>query len=295
MVHDVGSLRDQLSAARQIRDRNLLVRMNGSFVGQVFVLEEDAFTIGRAPESDVWVHEAGVSRRHARVELDDEGWWLVDCGSANGTFVDGKRVDRYPLSDGDVFQIGPSALFRFTQTDREHERMLLSLYEASVTDSLTGAFNREHFEERLRAEISFAKRHRTEVGLIIFDLDRFKLINDTHGHPVGDQVLIEVVAVVRASVRLEDMLARYGGEEFVLVLRNIDLEGTAQLAERLRARFAQTCLRVASGEVRPTASFGCAALSECSELEVEALVDRADQRLLVAKRTGRNRVVAHDS
>src|SRR5690606_38824415 len=137
-VHDFSEIRAKLAIERT-RDRHILVRMNGSFVGQVFALDEGEYSIGRAPESRIWVHEEGVSRRHARIERTPEGFVVRDLGSANGTFVGGERVTRRLLADGDLLEIAGVALFRFSHTDAEHERMLVSLYEASVRDPLTGA------------------------------------------------------------------------------------------------------------------------------------------------------------
>ncbi len=291
-VHDFGEISSRLSGLKLHRDRYLLVRMNGAFVGQVFKLEAATCNIGRAPGSDVWLRDDGVSRGHARVERDGEGYRIQDLGSANGTYVEGQKVDSRQLADGDIIQLGPTVLLRYSQTDADHEQMLCSLYDASVRDPLTGAYNREHFEEHLKSEVSFATRHRTEVALVMLDLDHFKAVNDNYGHPAGDQVLIEVVWAVTSAIRLEDMLVRYGGEEFVVVARDTPLAGAFRLAERLREMVAQLTIKVDRGVIRPTASFGCATLSCCSEASVEELVATVDRRLYEAKGRGRNCVVA---
>jgi diguanylate cyclase (GGDEF)-like protein len=291
-VHDLTAIRDQLRSGRGVSDRHLLVRMSGSSVGQVVGLEDSGVILGRSPDSHVWVHDDDVSRKHARVERDGGGYAVVDLASANGTFVNGERVTKHMLTDGDVVQIGPHVSFRYCLTDGDHEQMLRSLYEATVHDALTGAFNREHLDERLRAEVSFAKRHHTEVSLVMLDLDRFKSINDNYGHPKGDEVLVAVTQALRETLRLEDMLARYGGEEFAVVLRNIPLLGAARLAERLRVVVAAVAIAADGRVIRPTASFGCASLACCDDPSVEQLVSLADQRLFEAKRRGRNCVVA---
>jgi diguanylate cyclase (GGDEF)-like protein len=288
-VHDLQAIQAKLAAERR-RDRHLLVRMNGSFVGQVFSLTATRYVLGRAAESEIWVHEDGVSRSHASVEKTPDGWLLRDMGSSNGTFVGGKRVDTHVLADNDLVQLGPSVIFRYAHTDIEHEGMLAALYEASVRDPLTGAFNRDHFDERLRAEISFGTRHKTGVGLIMFDLDHFKQVNDNFGHQAGDQVLVAVVKTVTETIRLEDVLARYGGEEFAVILRNIPIQGLRALAERLRQRIASVRVRTAKGVVTPTASFGLAVLSGSPEAKPDALIAQADENLFAAKRAGRDQV-----
>ncbi len=291
-VHDFGEIASRLTSAKLARDRHLLVRMNGAFVGQVLKLEGEVCTIGRAPGSTLWLRDDGVSRDHARVEQDGEDYRVVDCGSANGTYVEGQRVERQGLADGDIIQLGPNVLFRYSRTDADHERMLSALYDASVRDPLTGAYNREHFEEHLRAEVSFAARHRTEVALLMLDLDHFKAVNDTYGHPAGDQVLIDVVYGITACVRLEDILVRYGGEEFVVVVRDVPLAGVYRMAERVREAIGQLAIKTARGVIRPTASFGCATLACCAEPTVATLIATVDRRLYEAKRRGRNCVVA---
>jgi len=292
-IHDISELKS-FGAGKGARDKHLLVRMNGADVGKVLLLEGAGLALGRSPDADLWLRDDGVSRQHARIDPIGSAYQLSDCKSANGTFVGGDRIETRRLADGDIIQLGPSVTFRYSITDADNERMLTSLYEATVRDPLTGCYNREHFEEHLRAEVSFARRHKTEVALVMLDLDHFKAVNDTYGHPVGDQVLIELVYAVTSTIRLEDVLARYGGEEFVVVARNIPLAGAFRLAERLREVIAALSIRTNRGVVRPTASFGCASLSSCPDPSAEALMMKADERLYEAKHRGRNCVVAED-
>jgi len=273
-------------------DRHVLVRMDSTNVGQVFKLADSEWTIGRHTSSSIVLTDDGVSRRHARVFPENGQYFLEDMGSANGTFVAGQRIERHQLKDGDVFQLGPTVLFRYAYTDASQERMLNKLYEASVRDALTGAFNREHFEERLKVEVAYARRHNTQVSLLMFDLDHFKNVNDTYGHPAGDAALITVSEKVRNALRTEDVFARYGGEEFAVVLRGIDLEGARRAGERLRVIISAQPV-VHNGQAIPvTVSIGAANLRDCPDPSTTALVAIADRRLYAAKRGGRNRVVA---
>jgi two-component system, cell cycle response regulator len=275
-------------------DRHVLVRMDGANVGQLFRLETPELKLGRHSSCDVVLDDDGVSRRHARLVRDDDGYALEDLGSANGTFVQGDKIERHRLSDGQVFQLGPNVMFRYAFTDASQQRMLQNLYEASVRDSLTGAYNRDHFEERLRTELAYARRHGTQVSLIIFDLDHFKQINDTYGHPAGDAVLVNIAKRVGAGLRTEDVFARYGGEEFAIILRGIELADAARVAERLRERIAATPALFDSLKIPVTTSVGCATLTELPDATPPALVAMADRRLYAAKRSGRNRVIARD-
>jgi two-component system cell cycle response regulator len=280
------------SPKRQAKDRHLLIRARGAQLGHVTLLGSALHRIGRATECEIWLNDDGVSRRHATIAPDGGAYVLEDTGSANGTFVAGQKVDRAVLRDGDLIQFGPQAVFRYSIADESQEQLLRQLYEASVTDALTGANNREAFDGQLRMELSYAKRHSTDCALVLFDVDHFKRVNDTHGHPVGDEVLVEIAKATKRLVRNEDVFARYGGEEFALILRGIALEGARVVGERLRERIAALSLQTDQGPLSVTVSVGCASFGSTPDPSAENLVQTADRRLYVAKRSGRNRVVA---
>jgi two-component system cell cycle response regulator len=277
---------------REAKDRHLLVRVKGVGLGQVTRLGALPCIVGRSPDSGLYVSDDGVSRRHAMFIPNDDSYLLVDTESANGTFVGGQRIDRHVLKDGDWIQFGAAAAFRYTQTDASQETLLRQLFEASVTDALTGAFNREHLDSQLKSELSYARRHKTEVCLLLFDVDHFKKVNDTYGHQAGDQVLIQIARTVSQMVRNEDVFARYGGEEFAVVVRAIGLAGAASLAERLRAAVESLSVPTDRGTVKVTISLGVASSAGLSDLSPEGLIRVADTRLYAAKHGGRNRVVS---
>lgn len=279
-------------ARREAKDRHLLVRVKGQGLGQVTRLTDLPFTVGRAPDCNLYVSDDGVSRRHAMLIPSDDTYLLVDSESANGTFVGGQRIERHVLKDGDWIQFGAAAAFRYTLTDASQETLLRQLFEASVTDALTGAYNREYLDTQLKAELSYARRHKTEVSLVLFDVDHFKRVNDTYGHQAGDQVLIQIARAVAQMVRNEDVFARYGGEEFAVVVRAIGLAGAASLAERLRAAVAALSVPTDRGAIRVTVSLGCASSAALEDLSPEGLIRVADTRLYAAKHAGRNRVVS---
>jgi two-component system cell cycle response regulator len=287
----IVSLSELRAPKKQSKDRHLLVRVKGAELGRVTRLPPEPFRIGRSPDCELWLGDDGVSRKHARIFQEAAAYLIEDTESANGTFVQGLRVSRQLLRDGDVIQFGPTAVFRYTVTDESQESLLQQLYDASVTDALTGAHNREHFDTQLRAELSYARRHKTDVSLVFFDVDHFKKVNDTYGHPAGDTVLAALADTVRKMVRNEDVFARYGGEEFALILRGIDGAGAATVGERLRERV--EALRVPSehGPLCITVSVGCSSFADIEDKTPEALVSSADKRLYAAKHAGRNRVI----
>jgi len=169
------------------------------------------------------------------------------------------------------------------------------LERLGATDSLTGLPNRRYFDERLREETTRASRYRLPLGCIFIDIDRFKPINDAHGHAVGDRALAMVGACLRKQTRLGDTIARYGGEEFAVLLQG-DMKDSLVVAERMRTAVAQLELRDDSGARIPlTVSIGVSAhsLHHNSDLDSlgRALVDEADRAMYKAKSEGRNRVV----
>ncbi len=290
----IVSLRELKAARKQSKDRHLLVRVRGAELGRVMLLSPERVRVGRSQDSELFLSDDGVSRRHATLHREGNTYVVADEGSANGTFVAGVKVDRHELKDGDVIQFGPTAVFRYTLSDESQETLLRQLYDASVTDALTGAHNREHFDTQLRAELSYARRHHTDVSLVIFDADHFKKVNDTYGHQVGDMVLMQIANVVRGTVRSEDVFARYGGEEFALVLRGIDIEGCGAVADRLRERIAALQIKTDRGPLSVTVSAGCSSLSTIEAKTPEGMISVADRRLYGAKHAGRNRVVTSD-
>lgn len=157
------------------------------------------------------------------------------------------------------------------------------------TDPLTGVPNRRAFTELARVEIERALRFGQPLALIAIDLDRFKSINDGHGHAVGDAVLVDFATQAQAQLRIIDQIARIGGEEFVVVLPGTDAKGAQQVAERIRRLLEQRTLPIPGGTLRYTSSFGVAEL-EPQHPGLDRWLARADAALYAAKGNGRNRV-----
>jgi diguanylate cyclase (GGDEF)-like protein len=172
----------------------------------------------------------------------------------------------------------------------ENVELHFQVRRQAVTDELTGLANHRRFQELLAAEIDQVRRYHHPLGLIMLDLDDFKLINDTYGHQQGDAVLRAVARVVQANSRDADSAARYGGEEMALILPHTDLDGAYAIAERVRSAIQD--LRVPStngqGTIRATASVGVAATAEGDQ---HTLVADADAALYEAKRQGKNRTM----
>ncbi len=161
------------------------------------------------------------------------------------------------------------------------------LERMSRTDFLTGLNNRRHLEETMRRIGAGARRHGYPIAVLIVDVDHFKQINDTHGHTVGDEVLIATARRVEDSLRTEDVLGRWGGEEFLVILPHTSTEAAGVLAERLRTVVASAPFKTADGDVRVTVSIGGAAAEQEGEHDLLRL---ADAELYRAKDAGRDTV-----
>lgn len=161
----------------------------------------------------------------------------------------------------------------------------VELEKASITDALTGLFNRRRLDQAFGQEVGRACRYGHPLSLILIDLDRFKAVNDTHGHQMGDQVLQEVSAILREGVRSADTVGRWGGEEFLIICPETDLAGAMALAEKLRTTIAEA---VWPSTTLITSSFGVAQFHNGDSMK--DLVARADGALYRAKASGRNRV-----
>ena len=174
---------------------------------------------------------------------------------------------------------------RLEQEIEERKALENELKKIATTDPLTGILNRRRFTEIFQAEINRSRRYRSPTSVIIFDIDHFKSINDTHGHGVGDEVLREVTRRVGAATRDVDVFARWGGEEFIILTPSCDLRCAMEFAERLRALISATEFPHA-GHI--TCSFGVAQYQEGDDMI--KIIEKADRKLYEAKNKGRNRV-----
>jgi two-component system cell cycle response regulator len=285
---------DTRAASSSARSTGIFTVVGGIETGRVLVIPKGVeVTFGRSEGVTFRFDDASVSGTHARLAHVANSYVLMDAGSTNGTYVNDARVSSpATLTDGDRVQLGSGTFLRFSLVSDDEERALRKMYDAALRDGLTGVFNRKHLEERLDAEIAYALRHKTELSFVILDVDHFKRVNDTYGHPAGDAVLKAVAQVLIAGVRTEDVLGRYGGEEFVVVARGIALEGACLLADRLRATLCATPLRLGETVFTVSASAGVSSLACCQgKLDKATLLAIADARLYKAKQGGRNRVV----
>jgi diguanylate cyclase (GGDEF)-like protein len=171
----------------------------------------------------------------------------------------------------------------------ENARLFNETQRLAITDGLTGLYNHRHFLELAQAEFERAFRYGHPLSLILFDIDHFKNVNDTYGHPIGDQVLIALARLCQEKLRDADPSGRYGGEEFVALVLEADAKTARRVAERLRREVEKLTISSPKGNLHITISIGVAEYNK-DTLSLEALIARADQAMYVAKHKGRNRV-----
>jgi diguanylate cyclase (GGDEF)-like protein len=271
--------------------------MGGFDVGRSLPLStKEPVVIGRDPECSYRILDDGISRRHAEITYEAPGKYIIrDLNSTNGMFFEGKRVRTHLLEEGDKILLGRRTIIKFVLQDAFDLQYHKQIYESTVRDPLTGVFNRKHFDQYIAAELSFARRHRLPLTVMMMDLDHFKRINDLHGHQTGDQVLIFTAETLSDSLRDEDLLIRYGGEEFVIITRGIPPEGALALGERVRQTIEQMALETPEGQsISITVSIGAVTVSNPTGIDGHRLLRESDENLYRAKEAGRNRVVASE-
>jgi two-component system, cell cycle response regulator len=291
---DTGRSKTVVTAISKISDRPTakeacLVVIYGLELGKKFNLTRSQMIIGRSSKADVQIDQEAVSRNHCKILNTGNAVLLRDMGSTNGTYVNDEMIDEYVLRDGDFIKVG-RCIFKFLSGSNIENAYHEEIYRLTTVDGLTQIFNRRYFIETLEREIGRALRYRRELSLIMFDVDRFKHVNDTHGHLAGDYVLKHLASVIRARIRREDVLARYGGEEFGIVLPEIDNYNAMQFAEKVRRLIEQADFRFEDVAIPVTVSVGVASLHGEVEDALE-FVKAADDNLFAAKESGRNRVV----
>jgi diguanylate cyclase (GGDEF)-like protein len=264
----------------------------GKRTGAMYKLDKGEVLIGRGKEASIRIDDEGVSRLHSKIVRHPEGIVaIVDLKSTNGTFCNGERIDTHVLQDGDRIQIGMTTIIKFSLQDSLEEDFQRHQYESATRDPLTNCYNKSYFLERLPSEFAFAKRHDKPVSLAMMDIDRFKKINDSHGHLAGDFVLRKIGSMLQERLRADDFLARYGGEEFALIMRESPKQNALQTAERIRKLIETTPFKHEGKRIAVTISIGVATWPAEHIDSGQDLVKAADANLYAAKRRGRNKVV----
>jgi diguanylate cyclase (GGDEF)-like protein len=268
-----------------------LVIFIGTDSGKRHALKPGAATIGRSPQADITIDDDWASRVHCVLHWNGEIFEIEDHDSTNGTYVNTLKITRTHVPPGVPIQVGHS-LMKIEFKDDAELQLERKLKRSAFIDGLTGIFNRQYFMKRAEEELAYARRHLGRVGIIMMDIDHFKLINDTYGHQMGDFVLNRFASIISGSKRPEDVFARYGGEEFIIMPRgNLSKEGMHLHCERLRGKIENSEFDFGETRVRVTISLGfhLATMDNGDqETSLEQLIGKADEALYRAKDQGRN-------
>jgi len=277
-----------------------LTVLEGPEVGAFFSLKSGPgrYTLGRADDADVQILAPSVSRHHVAFEVVRKSGrpaiQVRDNGSTNGVLVNGESIAEMWLVSGDKIRAG-DVLVRFewmSEAEVRYHRDVSNKLQAGARDHLTGLLTRAFLEQRIGSLLEELDRRNQSACCLLLDLDHFKLVNDTYGHPVGDVVLQRVAGVVHENLRRTDYAIRYGGEEIMLVMPDLALEWGFEVAERIRTRVEAIDFSESAEGLSVTLSVGLA-LREQGE-SAGSWQERADQALYRAKDGGRNRTVVSD-
>ncbi len=292
---DLTTAITKLDGSHELQTQRLavLLVMTGPSTGQTIYLEtKDHWVIGRGTGCDIVLQENSVSRQHCDVIFDPKGHWLVkDLKSSNGTRVNGQKISKHVLESGDKIQLGSSIIVKFVLQDELEAAFQKELYESATRDSLTGLCSKRFLMEQLDVEFNFHRRTKKPLSVIMCDIDFFKKINDTHGHPGGDQVLKELGQLILQILRKGDLAGRYGGEEIIFLLRETPLSGALVFAERVRKLVESHPFVYEGKKISVTVSMGMATVLQDNYSSPDLLIKAADDFLYKAKQAGRNRVV----
>src|SRR5262249_12346294 len=230
----------------------------GTNMGQRYPLGDTPLVIGRGEDCDIRIQDHSVSRKHARIEPAQDGVFVSDLVSTNGTFINDRPIAGTVLiHDGDYLRIG-NCIYRFLVGGNVEAEYHEEIYRLTIIDALTQIHNQRAFVEFLDRELVRSSRHSRPLAMLMLDIDMFKTVNDDLGHLAGDFALRELASLVNAAVRREDLFARYGGEEFALVLVESAKKEAMDVAERLRTVIAEHRFTFEASPFHLTVSIGVA-------------------------------------
>ncbi len=261
--------------------------------GRQYYLDKAEIIIGRDDDCDIRLQDERTSRKHTKI-VGEPGrksgpyFKVVDLGSTNGTYINDKRIKEAALSDGDRIHIGHT-IFKYSVRDVGEMAVEQKIYRMATTDALTGLFSRQYFRQQLIDTFYRSERYQRPFSLIMADLDDFKAVNDTYGHPIGDIVLEGAGRIIADIIRHEDCAARYGGEEFMILLPETPPSKARFPAERLRAGLEGFTFQAEDKRFSVTISVGIAGFPENAST-MDELIEKVDQALYEAKRSGKNAV-----
>jgi diguanylate cyclase (GGDEF)-like protein len=262
----------------------------GPGMGSRYDLKDSTLIVGRANDCNICIEDLSISRQHVRIQAGMDGHYVIDLQSTNGTFVNDKPVSMCKLKDGDYLRVG-IVIFRYLSGGNIETEYHEEIYRLTIMDPLSEIHNKRYFLDYLDRELARSIRHHRPVSLALFDIDRFKEINDQFGHLGGDQVLRELADLIKKNVRREELFARYGGEEFALVWPETSREKALLVGEQIRRLVQNHAFSYDGNSFHLSISMGVITTEGDPCLTLTDLIRQADEKLYQAKQSGRNCVV----
>ncbi|MCC2679535.1 MAG: hypothetical protein K0R29_2111 [Pseudobdellovibrio sp.] len=261
------------------------------YVGKQWLITRNDMTIGRSVEAEVYISDSSLSRSHAKFEVSANDIFIIDLGSTNKTIVNGAvlpQMTKRKLFNNDQIKIG-NIILKFLEKGNLESITNQQVFEKAQKDALTGAFSKGALLEKGPEAVKRAEVLGEPLSVITYDIDHFKKINDTLGHPGGDYVLKELGQLMHAKlVRANDYFARFGGEEFVVILQATTLKTAQEVAERIRSTVEAHPFVFEGKKIKVTISIGVSSIIQNDNWE--KIYNRADQALYQSKQSGRNKV-----
>jgi two-component system, cell cycle response regulator len=270
----------------------VLIVIRGAVQGKKYSLKgRPYFLLGRDKSVELQIDDANVSRQHAKITLEKDHLFIEDLGSRNGTFLNDEPIgsQKKMLEKEDMIKVG-STILKYLPAGTLETLYHINLTNAASMDKLTGLFNRKYISEVLEVEFKRAKALHSEISIVMFDIDNFKMVNDTYGHDCGDYVLSTLGQQVRnVGLRERDLAGRYGGEEFIVVLTNSNSSQAMDTAERIRKKIEEFDFVYDGKRIPVTISLGVASIKKDHHTAID-LYKAADGALYESKHAGKNRV-----
>ena len=266
-----------------------LVILSGLDQGKQYHLYRQFNTLGRNGDVDISIMDSKVSRNHGSLIIYPDCIVLKDNQSTNGCYINDIRVESQEVETSARIRVG-NTIMKIEYKNASEVKLENALYNAANTDSLTKILNRHAFMCRAEEDVLSSIKNNESLTIIMCDVDHFKRINDSFGHPAGDRILMDLAELIQAQMRKDDMLARYGGEEFIMLLRNEDVDSIVKLAERIRGKVEQYDFSFEDTHIPTTLSIGVCNRNGKEISSLSSLIKEADNALYQAKNNGRNRV-----
>lgn len=267
-----------------------LVVFAGFRLGDCIPLARGRQLIGRDRSATVYLPDESVSRIHGAIVVGVREVVIEDHESTNGCMVNGHATAATVLRNGDEITLGDVVLRYYDGSCREGAYHL-ALYEQTSRDPLTGLLNRRRILQRATDSLALAATLQQSIAVVVVDTDRFKLVNDRYGHAVGDRLLQQIGEALRGCLRGDCYLGRLGGDEFLAVLADVDARDAQIVGARFNGRVRALSVEGLDGFGHPSVTIGIALSDPQRGESIDALIDRADQAMLEAKRQGRDRLV----